>query len=186
MSSSAEIIHWQGNLLNPVDYAFAVRHPNWLLRVEWCERDGYLCVFQSGRRVISHCWGRMDHLLLTLMRSDWLLGFWNKYLIFKDHFVACSRQPSQVFSVCLWFTPYDSINSCWRNMCIIKFKKPASASLQDLLLKSQCMHQILFIAVKISSPIVSDSESEVIALFPSWWQWSCSWKILSHYTNFHC
>ena len=122
MSSSAEIIHWQGSLLNPVEYAFGVRHPNWLLRVEWCEGDGYLCVFQSGRRLISHCWGRMDHLLLTLMRSDWLLGFWNKYLIFKDHFVACSRQPRQVFSVCLWFTPYDSINSCWRNMCIIKFK----------------------------------------------------------------
>ena len=107
---------------NPLDYAFGVCHLNWLLRVEWHEGDGNLCIFQSGRRFIIYCWGRMDPLLLILMRRGWLLGFWNKYLILKDHFVACSRQPSQVFSVLfmvytIWFNKL-----CRRNMCIIKFK----------------------------------------------------------------
>lgn len=98
---------------NPFDYVFGVRHPNWLLLAVQHEGDSHLFahIFHSGRGFISYCWERMDRSLLTLMQRHWLLGFWNKYLIFKDHFVACNHQPSQVFSVCLWFPPYDSINS---------------------------------------------------------------------------
>lgn len=86
-------------------------------------RGGWLFVCIPIREKINKpLLGKNGSLAFDFNAEDWLLGFWNKYLIFKDHFVACSRQPRQVFSVCLWFTPYDSINSCWRNMCIIKFK----------------------------------------------------------------
>lgn len=109
MSSSAEIIHWQGSLLNPVEYAFGVRHPNWLLRVEWCEGDGYLCVIFNQEKINRKpLLGKNGSLAFDFNAGDWLLGFWNKYLIFKRSFCNCSRQPRQVFSVCLWFTPYDS------------------------------------------------------------------------------
>lgn len=101
---------------NPLDYAFGVCHLNWLPHVEWHEGGGNLCIFQSGRSFIIYCWERMDRLLLILMLRGWLLGLWNKYFISKDHFVACSRQPSQVFTVCLWFTPHDSVNSA-RETC---------------------------------------------------------------------
>lgn len=47
MSSSAEIIHWQGSLLNPVEYAFANASPKLTLS-RWSGARGMaICVYSN-------------------------------------------------------------------------------------------------------------------------------------------
>lgn len=100
---------------NPLHGALGVRHRNWLLHVVRREGGSHLSIFQS-ERIHKLPLGKNNHVILTLMPRYWLPGFRNKYLGFKDHFVAGGRRPRQVFSVDVWFPPYDSIN-CAGEMC---------------------------------------------------------------------
>lgn len=59
MSSSAEIIQWQGSLLNPVEYAFGARPTKLTPPVEWCE--GWLFVCIPTVEDSHYVGGRMDH-----------------------------------------------------------------------------------------------------------------------------
>lgn len=151
MSSSAEMTHHQGNLLilDLVPWVCVTRSGF----STWCSvRATVLCPYSNQRGFISYPWGKNNHLFLTLMLRYWLPGFRNEYLIFKDHFVAGGRWPSQVFST-IWFNKL-----CWRNVCIIKFKSQSQHHWRTCPSNHSSCTKFCFLLWG-SSPSCRDSES---------------------------
>lgn len=150
MSSSAEVIHCHSRLLiNPSHYAFGVRHPNWLLHAEARGTGVRWCRLRPGGDSDPPL-RKNNRWLLTVIPRGWLLGVRHTYLIFKDHFVTCSRQSSRVFSVGLCSPPHISINSAGET-CVQLSLKPTQLRWRTRP-SNHCMQHILLLAIGMPRP----------------------------------
>lgn len=101
---------------NPLDYALGVLPKQVLLLQMALGKSNsfvHIPITEKIHKVLLRKNGSLALSFNAEVSSwDFRINIWSLKIIS----VACSHQPSQVFSVCLWFTPYDSINSA-RDAC---------------------------------------------------------------------
>lgn len=79
---------------NPSHSVFGVRHPDWLLHAVWQEEQSFACADSKQGEDADATSEEERSLASDFNARGWLLGVRHTYVIFKDHFVTCSRQPS--------------------------------------------------------------------------------------------